>query len=251
MKKYHALIADIDGTLTPNEPHSLPSERVTKTIQTAIAQGKIISLASGRPYFLVQYLVHHLGLTSPLIVDNGAVIVDAADGTVLWEAVLDATIANEILVLARHFPLVRVSADTGGFDNPGHIPLGTKVRKVSVHDLSVADADALIATITNTYKQVTAVRAASYVSPDLIDVYFSDAHATKQHAIVELARLLDISNAEMIGIGDGYNDFPLLMACGLRLAMGNAVDELKAIADEVVPSVEDDGLAYVINKYLK
>ena len=51
-------------------------------------------------------------------------------------------------------------------------------------------------------------------------------------------------------MGDGYNDFPLLMACGLKIAMGNAVPELKAIADFIAPSVEEDGVATVIEKFI-
>lgn len=53
----------------------------------------------------------------------------------------------------------------------------------------------------------------------------------------------------MIGVGDGYNDFPLLMSCGLKIAMGNAIEELKDIADYIAPSVDEDGLAKVIDKY--
>jgi len=61
---------------------------------------------------------------------------------------------------------------------------------------------------------------------------------------------LKISREEIIGIGDHYNDFPLLMACGLKVAMGNAVDDLKAIADYIAPSVEKDGVADVIDRFV-
>jgi hypothetical protein len=40
------------------------------------------------------------------------------------------------------------------------------------------------------------------------------------------------------------------MACGLKVAMGNAVPELKAIADYIAPSVTDDGMATVIEKFI-
>jgi len=53
----------------------------------------------------------------------------------------------------------------------------------------------------------------------------------------------------MVGVGDSYNDFPLLMACGLKAAMGNSVKEILDIADYVAPSVNDDGLADVIEKF--
>ena len=61
---------------------------------------------------------------------------------------------------------------------------------------------------------------------------------------------LGINTHEIIGVGDGYNDFPLLMACGLKVAMGNAVEDLKAIADYIAPSVEEDGVADVIDKFI-
>jgi hydroxymethylpyrimidine pyrophosphatase-like HAD family hydrolase len=77
-----------------------------------------------------------------------------------------------------------------------------------------------------------------------------NSKATKQFGIYEVAKLLKIETHEIIGVGDGYNDFPLLMACGLKVAMGNAVPELKAIADFIAPSVQEDGLATVIEKFI-
>jgi len=68
--------------------------------------------------------------------------------------------------------------------------------------------------------------------------------------IFKVAKILGIDTHEIIGIGDGYNDFPLLMACGLKVAMGNAVEDLKAIADYIAPTVSQDGVADVINKFV-
>jgi hydroxymethylpyrimidine pyrophosphatase-like HAD family hydrolase len=81
-----------------------------------------------------------------------------------------------------------------------------------------------------------------------IDV--TSSRASKLHGIIEVARILHIQTEEIIGVGDGYNDFPLLMACGLKIAMGNAVPELKAIADFIAPTVEEDGVATVIEKFI-
>lgn len=76
------------------------------------------------------------------------------------------------------------------------------------------------------------------------------AQAIKQHGILEVAEMLGISTHEIIGVGDGYNDFPLLMACGLKVAMGNAVSDLKEIADYIAPTVEEDGVADVIEEFV-
>ena len=250
MKKYKAIITDIDGTLTPIVPNAIPSKKVTESIQKSMCKGHIVSLASGRPFFLVKYLADHLGDIGPSIVDNGAVIADSSNGSILWEANLKTSHANKILELSSKFKLIRASCDVGALDNPKKLSPNTKVRKISVHDIAIQDADDLIDLVTNTFNDISAVKAASYEGNNFTDVYFSDALATKQHSVMKLAEILDISTDQIIGIGDGYNDFPLLMACGLKVAMENAVDDLKQIADEIAPSVENDGLAFIIDKYL-
>ena len=78
----------------------------------------------------------------------------------------------------------------------------------------------------------------------------ASSSASKLHGIMEVAKILNIRTEEIIGVGDGYNDFPLLMACGLKIAMGNAVPELKAIADFIAPTVQDDGVATIIEKFV-
>ena len=74
--------------------------------------------------------------------------------------------------------------------------------------------------------------------------------ATKQHGILEVAKIMGISTHEIIGIGDASNDIPLLMACGLKVAIGNATEDVKAIADYIAPTVEEDGVADVIEKFI-
>lgn len=246
---YKAIISDIDGTLTPIVPYSLPSKKVTNAIKEAVGKDLIFILASGRPFSLVKYLVDHLGETGPCIVDNGAAIVDSKDGSTIWEANLPNEEANQIINVVKKFKLYRASCNTGGIDNPTQIPNTSKVRKVSIHDISESEADNIIAKITSMYSNVTGIKAASYEGQHLVDVYFSNIKATKQYAVFELSKILDITEDEIIGVGDGYNDFPLLMACGLKVAMGNSVDDLRGIADYIAPSVDEDGLAEVIEKF--
>jgi len=62
--------------------------------------------------------------------------------------------------------------------------------------------------------------------------------------------MVKIKPQEIIGVGDGPNDYPLLMGSGFKVAMGNAVPELKEIADFIAPSVEEDGVATVIEKFV-
>lgn len=190
-----------------------------------------------------------MGNTGPCIADNGAVIVNSNDGSTMWDANLPNEEANQIISLVKKFKLYRASCDNGGIDNPIQIPKTSKVRKISIHDITPKEAEDIIAEVSLKYKDVIGVKAASYRGQQLTDVYFSNILASKQHAVFELSKILGITEAQIIGVGDGYNDYPLLMSCGLKVAMGNAVDELKDIADYIAPSVDNDGLAEVIDRY--
>ena len=74
--------------------------------------------------------------------------------------------------------------------------------------------------------------------------------ANKATAVRELARMLGTKPEMMIAVGDSYNDLVLLEACGLRIAMGNAPDELKSIAHHIAPTVDEDGLAAAIEEFV-
>lgn len=74
--------------------------------------------------------------------------------------------------------------------------------------------------------------------------------ASKGIALSELAKYLGIGREEIACIGDGENDMPMFEFSGLKFAMGNAVDSLKKKADTVLPSNNDDGVAYAINEYI-
>jgi Cof subfamily protein (haloacid dehalogenase superfamily) len=74
--------------------------------------------------------------------------------------------------------------------------------------------------------------------------------ATKAKAAGELARLWEISREEIVAFGDDLNDMDMLSYAGIGVAMGNALDEVKAIAGFVALSNEEDGLADWITKNL-
>ena len=63
-------------------------------------------------------------------------------------------------------------------------------------------------------------------------------------------RIIVIEKDEVLAIGDGLNDLPLFEAAGTKVAMGNAYDELKALADDITLDVENGGVAAAIGKYL-
>ena len=88
----------------------------------------------------------------------------------------------------------------------------------------------------------------AYPEVDFINVV--DPDVSKGKALEALASHLGVSLTEVIAIGDGANDISLLSKAGLAIAMGNASDELKAVADYITLDVDHNGVAAAINKFL-
>ena len=74
--------------------------------------------------------------------------------------------------------------------------------------------------------------------------------ATKGEAILRLAKHLGLSREQTMGFGDGENDMTMIHMAGIGVAMGNAVEALKAEADYVTVTNDEDGVADAIEKLL-
>ncbi len=74
--------------------------------------------------------------------------------------------------------------------------------------------------------------------------------ANKGFAALSLARLMGIDPAAMACIGDMPNDTPMFSVCGVAIAMGNAPDEVKVLADAVTGSNEADGWSEAIERFV-
>ncbi len=79
---------------------------------------------------------------------------------------------------------------------------------------------------------------------------FSNPDATKGNAVRFLAELWNIKKEEIMACGDQDNDIEMLLAAGVKVAMGNATEDLKKIADYVTDTVDNDGVVCAVAKYI-
>lgn len=252
-KKFKALIIDCDGTLIESKMDALPTIEVANAVRKA-AKVLHVGLATQRPLFYTHPLLEYLQLSGPSIISGGAQIIDSKSKKILHEELIDKKDLLKAIEIIKEFKKKHnfkfyIQDNTGRKDKEranDYIP--QKPIEAAAYSLESEVADKLkdqLSTIPNlSLHKVISWEDGKY------GVVITHALATKQYGIFEVAKILGIDTHEIIGIGDGYNDFPLLMACGLKVAMGNAVDDLKAIADYIAPSVEEDGVADVINKFI-
>ena len=245
--KYKALFLDLDGTTIPNGIDSFPSVRVTGAIR--LAKDKIhVCLATGRPLYKAKYVIDHLDLSGLCVASGGTQIYDPVTKKIIKEIALSEETLPQIASVGDRYGI-----DYGIFNGNENI----RYKKMTKRDVvlgiffpkiipdKVDEIELELHKIQNVSVHKMPSWEKGYIALDVIDI-----HATKLHGIMTVQKLLHIKKNEIIGVGDSYNDFPLLMASGLKIAMGNAIPELKSIADFIAPSVDEDGVAVVIEKFI-
>lgn len=259
-----ALISDYDGTLVDHD-HQL-SEPVHQAITDFIAKGKIFSIATGRMYQgVVGAIARQLDLKDPIIVRGGSEIVDPRNGQVLWAKYMEEEAASKLIDFLNSQKQIEFAAESGdlAYTQNGKIEKEfgagtqfgdlanidkTKIPKVVVFPaFTESVVDQLIETIN---KQLSGLHLAKITSRRGFGIDINSNEAGKENALMVLAKLLKLDLHEVAGVGDGHNDYPLLINCGFKIAMGSAPEELKAIADEVVATQENDGVIETIELIL-
>ena len=205
-------------------------------------------IASGRPLDRVTFIFDELGLQKPCIINGGAQIVDPVTRKILWER----PILPEDVVAVRK-ELNKLKKNIWVVDGTKEFPYEKDMQLNSplhffLSKIKETKADRLIRKLSH-IPTLALTKVVAYYK-GYISLQITHAEATKLHAIMHAARLLNITNDEIIGVGDGYNDYPMFKACGFKVAVGNAVTGLKEKADYIAPSVNEDGIADILEKFV-
>ncbi|MCR4333500.1 MAG: Cof-type HAD-IIB family hydrolase [Patescibacteria group bacterium] len=249
--KYKSLLLDVDGTIVPVGPYTVPSEKVTDSIKKAKKE-VFVSIVSGRPLNWLTETFKTLELTSPCIINGGSQIVDPQSGDILWEKPIAGGDMDSLMKIIKYYKTPFIVNDGGiEYKNPSVLKFEKPLAVQMSYFNSKEESDECL----RTFEHMPGVSAHKFFSWDKdrnykMEVYVTQAEATKQYATQELAKMLKVQASEMIGIGDSRNDMPFLNACGLKVAMENADDKLKAVAHYIAPSVDKDGVAHVIEKFI-
>lgn len=255
-----ALFFDIDGTLVSFSTHRIPQSAVD-ALSAAKSRGVQIFISTGRPWLLINNLgpLQERGLIDGYITMNGACCF-AADGTPISKMPISRSSAETILhyTWERNIPCVVV-----GSHDACVCRLDRQLRDLFYRHLQCPV----------TFDDVTVDEALSrgdiyQMSPFLDMAQEAELHpavpdcemgrwhpafvdvtargCTKQKGIDDIARHFGIALEETMSFGDGGNDIPMLRHAHTGVAMGNAQPEVKAAADYVTASVDDEGVALAL-----
>jgi Cof subfamily protein (haloacid dehalogenase superfamily) len=241
------VVFDLDGTAIPVEFSGLPSKRVVDVVNESKKYVKVAA-ATGRPFYNASKILSMLSLTEPCIVSGGSQIVDPRTGEVLWEKMMAQESVEAVLSIIKDLPYKIYTSDNPMLLKPGDISDIKSERVIFIMYVEKSDALKMVADLRE-IKDVDAHAMASWEKGKM-DVHVTHISATKKNAMAELLRMLNVSKENVMSVGDGGNDLPLFELSGFKVAMGNAGQDLKARADAVTLSVEEDGLAEALTQYV-
>lgn len=263
--KYKLLVLDVDGTLLNSEKVVTP--RTRSALLKAQQMGVHVVLASGRPTNGVQPLAEELELNKYggyFLSYNGGQIFNAQTGELMFERRIDPVMIPYLYKKAQEkgFAIFTYHKDFILTDSPDNIHVKeeaelNKMRIIKADNFAEAidfspckciltsDKEEDLISLENNWKRrlngvLEAFRSEDYfleVAPQFIN---------KGNTLAVLMEMLKVDKEEVVAIGDGVADVSMLQLAGLSVAMGNARDSVKACADVMTLSNDQEGVALAI-----
>lgn len=266
---YKLIAIDMDGTLLKDD--KTISAKTKNALKAASSLGIKIVLTSGRPVQGIKNYLNELQLTSKddyVIGLNGALICKCSDYSIISSnETLNGKdlkdIYNRVKELKTYFHAFTTDEDLvnveSKFSKNEEKRINLKVRVVDF-PTEIKDDDEILKVVLEEEKEVLD-KITSKIPKELFEEYnvirsvdfmleFMKNGCNKATGVEKLAQYLEISKEEIIAIGDASNDKEMIEYAGLGVAMGNSKDDIKMLADFITKSNEEDGVAYVIDKFI-
>lgn len=264
---YKLIALDMDGTLL-NENKKI-SQNNFKSIKIAIETGTKVVLATGRPLIGIENFLDELGLienNNYSVSFNGALVQNNTTGKVLSRNILSHddvkylynlskelnvnrhALTKDSVITSNHNPYTDIESDINGI--PIHLldldtlnPSTEIIKFMFVDDPEILD-EVVKKLPHEVYEKYTVVRSTTYF------LEFLHPEANKGAGVEAIAKQFNIHPKEIICVGDAGNDIHMLKYAGLGVAMENAFEEVKEIADYITKSNSEDGVAHVIDEFI-
>ena len=272
MHNYKIIASDLDGTLLNNE------SRVSRENLEAIAQlaskGVHFVPSSGRTFAEIPEVIRENSAIRYIIHSNGAVVLDRQTGeriltcipNAVGREILDVLTVCECHITIRHNGNCIVDAayqNDAAFEYYNVIEahqdcvLNYAIQSDAFLEYAYAADDVeVFSAFFHSYEDKMACKKRLEKSGKLrvveaieYNIEIVNIDAGKGNALYSLADMLDIDRSDTISLGDSDNDSSITQAAGLGLAVSNACDSLKAVADQIICSNEEHAIAYVLSRY--
>lgn len=274
-KPFDLVILDLDGTVLDPYKSADFTPAVIDTVAAVQASGIPVTIGTGRTFDFVRHYAKLLGVTTPVVTTQGAVVGNPVTGEVLAESLMPLDAARSVAQWIDSTDRVTIfyfthadgsvtiyqNRDGGEAEFYDHVFGSPRTMHNSFADLLADDA----AHPPVKFITVDTPDAGDDVNP-LVDQFFGEqldiarTHprlvegtalgVNKGEGVRKLCQILNIDPTRVLAIGDSNNDLPMLAAVGTAVAMGNGSERVRNIADWIAPSIDEDGAAVALRKFI-
>ncbi|AYB40571.1 Cof-type HAD-IIB family hydrolase [Brevibacillus laterosporus] len=267
MQNYRMIVLDLDDTLLQDD-HTI-STRTKSALMKAQEAGVKVVLASGRPTYAMTHIAEELELEkygSFILSFNGAKIINWKTKEELFSSTLPVETVHELYDISKKEQVGILSYDgddivaetVTAYTKKESEITGMNIKEVEsfkqaitrpvVKVLMVDDPTKLAIVEKKLQKQLEGQLSVMRSKPFFLE--FTEAGVDKGTSLHQLINKLGIEQAEVIAIGDSYNDLAMITFAGLGVAMGNAPDDIKEVANYVTDTNMNHGVAKVVETFI-
>lgn len=258
---------DIDGTLL-NSNHEI-TPRVKDALQKANAQGVNIVLCTGRPLPGVSQQLKELelyGENDYVITYNGSLVQATKSNEIISRYTLSYEDFLEIEMYSR-----KIGVHLHTIDDSTIYTANRDIGKYTIHEATLVNMPVKYRTVDEMGPELNIIKMMMIDEPEILDpaieqlpltltekfttvkstpFYYEimNKNASKGNALAKLAEHLGLKQEETMAIGDNENDLSMIAYAGIGVAMGNATENVKTVANVHTASNDEDGVAEIIEK---
>ena len=264
MTRIKLIALDLDGTLL-NSSLRL-SEGNGEAVRRALDRGVKIVLATSRWFGLAKRTADHLGIDTPLVCSNGALVRRPSDGREILHLRLDQEVAREVTTLGdeRGWEMFTTIEDATFMRMrpgviPERLPGGLRISERQAEEVARGQPTAVLVFGQEAVDEISQRLLPAYDGrakfslnrPPNLPHYVVLTHpdADKGSALETVCRQMDLPLSDVMAMGDSESDLAMLRLAGLGIAMDNSPDEVKRAALHIAPSNDADGVAWAIDRF--
>jgi len=277
--RYRLLALDVDGTSIDSQGKLRP--RVADRIGAARERGVVVVFCTGRRFRTTLPLIEALDLQGPVVLHNGAIVKDCVTGETQDDTYLSHDEYERALAILRRggAPLcyvdryhdqVDVLVERGGPRHPFQAEYvddnSDVIDFVDSLDPKDGGAPSDVILMSRMADEESLLAARAELEHDLGDRLHTNflmnkaydgfilevvsSRSGKWPALLAVAEGMGIAREEIMAIGDDNNDANMVEEAGLGIAMGNAVEAVRQVANEFTDDNDNDGVARAIERFL-
>ncbi len=261
---YKLIAIDCDGTLL-NSKQEL-SERTVAAVKLANDKGAKVVLASARPFYRIKKHLKRLDLLHDdqyTISFNGAMVINNTETKQVYFRCFSNKHVHELIKVGQKFDtkifIYSIDSIYANYDDKSYRKTNPDTNFLVVDFDSMNFSELIVRKILyyDRPKKILQIReklptsfSSNYEISSSVpeNIEFVKKGVSKAKGLERLANKLGIKQSETLAFGDHENDLSLLNYAGYSVAMGNAIEPIKQIADEITDTNDNDGVAKVLER---